>query len=56
MGKLWYAADLLKNEGDGGLEGAKTACLAVKDFIAVRHENPELAAGSTVHHDCPGLC
>jgi hypothetical protein len=44
MEKLWYAADLFRNEGDGGLDGARTACLAVKDFIAVRHENPELAA------------
>jgi hypothetical protein len=44
MEKLWYAADLYRNEGDGGLDGARTACLAVKDFIAVRHENPELAA------------
>jgi hypothetical protein len=31
-------------EGDGGLEGAKLACRAVARFIAVRHENPELAA------------
>lgn len=44
MQKLWYANELFRNEGDGGLEGAKTACLAIKDYIAVRHENPELAA------------
>lgn len=41
---LWYACETFKNEGDGGLEGAKLACRAVARFIAVRHENPELAA------------
>ncbi len=41
---LWYAADTFENEGDGGLEGAKLACRAVARFIAVRHENPRLAA------------
>ncbi len=41
---LWYASDRFENEGDGGLEGAKLACHAVARFIAVRHENPGLAA------------
>ena len=41
---LWYASETFENEGDGGLEGAKLACRAVGRFIAVRHENPGLAA------------
>ena len=41
---LWYASETFKNEGDGGLEGAKLACHAVARFIGVRHENPTLAA------------
>ena len=41
---LWYASHTFENEGDGGLEGAKLACRAVARFIAVRHENPVLAA------------
>lgn len=41
---LWYASETFENEGDGGLEGAKLACRAVGRFIAVRHENPRLAA------------
>jgi hypothetical protein len=44
MEKLYYAAKLFQNEGDGGLEGSRTACRAMVDFIGVRHENPELAA------------
>lgn len=43
MEKLYYATDLFTKKGDGGHEGAKIACLAIKDFIGVRHENPELA-------------
>ena len=41
---LWYASEVFKNEGDGGLEGAKLACHAVAHFLWVRNENPELAA------------
>ena len=41
---LWYASEVFKNEGDGGLEGAKLACHAVARFLWVRNENPELAA------------
>ena len=41
---LWYAQELFQLKGDAGLEGAKLACQAVARFIAVRHENPELAA------------
>jgi uncharacterized membrane protein YccC len=41
---LWYASETFEDEGDGGLEGAKRACRAVARFIAVRHENPRLAA------------
>jgi hypothetical protein len=44
MEKLWYANFLLEDEGDGGLEGVMIACRAMRDFIAVRHENPELPA------------
>jgi hypothetical protein len=44
MESLWYASETFENEGDGGLEGAKLACRAVGRFIAVRHENPRLAA------------
>jgi hypothetical protein len=43
MTGLWYAQELFKSEGDGGLEGAKAACRAVARFVAVRGENPELA-------------
>jgi hypothetical protein len=41
---LWYASEPFVNEGDGGLEGCKIACQAVARFVAVRHQNPELAA------------
>jgi hypothetical protein len=41
---LWYAFELFKTKGDGGREGVCTACQAAARFIAVRHENPELAA------------
>ncbi len=44
MKTLWYASETFRDEGDGGIEGAKLACQAVARFIAVRHENPELAA------------
>lgn len=44
MSSLYYASALFRDEGDGGFEGAKTACRAVARFVAVRHENPELAA------------
>jgi hypothetical protein len=40
---LWYAFHLFKTKGDAGREGVRTACHAVARFIAVRHENPELA-------------
>ena len=41
---LYYGADLFKNKGDGGLEGAKVACHAAARFIAVTVQNPDLAA------------
>jgi hypothetical protein len=41
---LWYAAEVFLKEGDGGIEGCKIACQAVARLIAVRHQNPELAA------------
>ncbi len=41
---LWYSCHEFENEGDGGLAGAKLACRAVARFLAVRHENPRLAA------------
>ena len=41
---LWYAAETFLKEGDGGLEGCKIACQAVARLLAVRHQNPELAA------------
>src|SRR3954467_15107503 len=44
MKGLWMAAENFRNEGDGGIEGAKLACRAVARFIAVRHVDPELAA------------
>jgi hypothetical protein len=44
MESLWYASEAFRDEGDGGIEGAKIACKAVARFIAVRHQNPELAA------------
>jgi hypothetical protein len=44
MEGLYYASELFKNEGDGGIAGAKTAMHAVARYIAVRHERPELAA------------
>src|SRR3954464_3071726 len=47
---LWYASETFRGEGDGGLEGAKLACHAVGHFIAVRHENPELAAPFSALH------
>jgi hypothetical protein len=40
---LYYAFTQFKNEGDSGREGVRLACHAVARFIAVRHENPELA-------------
>lgn len=43
MTGLWSAQEIFQNEGDGGLEGAKAACRAAARFVAVRHENPELA-------------
>jgi hypothetical protein len=44
MESLWYASKTFRDEGDGGIEGAKIACKAVARLIGVRHENPELAA------------
>jgi hypothetical protein len=41
---LYYAFIQFKSKGDSGREGARLACQAVARFIAVRHENPELAA------------
>ena len=40
---LYYAFTEFKNKGDGGREGVRLACQAAARFIAVRHENPELA-------------
>jgi len=40
---LYYAFTQFKNKGDGGREGVRLACQAAARFIAVRHENPELA-------------
>jgi hypothetical protein len=34
---------LFRKAGDGGKKGCKTACIAVMRYLAVRHENPELA-------------
>jgi hypothetical protein len=42
--RLYIAFTQFKNKGDGGREGVRLACEAVALFIAVRHENPELAA------------
>lgn len=44
MESLSYASELFKNEGDGGIEGARRACIAAARFLWVRDENPELAA------------
>ena len=44
MENLYVATKTFQEEGDGGIEGAKLACRAVVRFVAVRHENPELAA------------
>jgi len=41
---LWYAHQVFASKGDAGREGVRIACQAVVRFIAVRHENPELAA------------
>jgi hypothetical protein len=41
---LFYAFNQFKVKGDNGREGARLACQAAARFIAVRHENPELAA------------
>ncbi len=40
---LYYLFTQFKNKGDGGREGVRLACQAAARFIAVRHENPELA-------------
>ncbi len=40
---LWWAHEQFSKAKDGGVEGAKFACQAVARYIAVRHENPELA-------------
>lgn len=44
MEGLWYAYELFRSSEDGGVEGIKAASQAAARFIAVRHENPELAA------------
>ena len=41
---LYYATQIFQEKGDAGREGIIIACHAVARFIAVRHENPELAA------------
>jgi hypothetical protein len=41
---LNYAYLQFKEKGDGGREGVRLACQAVARFIAVRHEDPQLAA------------
>jgi hypothetical protein len=41
---LYYATEVFHKKGDSGREGIIIACRAVTEFIAVRHENPELAA------------
>lgn len=41
---LWYANHLFEEEEDAGRKGIVTACHAVARFIAVTHQNPELAA------------
>jgi hypothetical protein len=41
---LYYATQIFHEKGDTGREGIIIACHAVAQFIAVRHENPELAA------------
>jgi hypothetical protein len=43
MGKLYLAFKQYSDEGDAGRKGVSAACWAVVQFIAVRHENPELA-------------
>jgi hypothetical protein len=43
MEKLYLAFEQYSDEGDAGRKGVSAACLAVVQFIAVRHENPELA-------------
>lgn len=44
MEGLWYAQEVFKNEGDGGIEGPRLACRAVARFVGARHVSPELAA------------
>lgn len=51
MQGLWVAYKLFKEKGDGGISGCHTACHAVIRFLAVRHENPELAAAFIRMHD-----
>jgi hypothetical protein len=41
---LWYAHKEFTEKRDAGHEEVRIACQAVARFIAVRHENPELAA------------
>jgi hypothetical protein len=51
MEGLWFAHKLFKEKGDGGISGCRTACQAITRFIAVRHENPELATTFIRMHD-----
>lgn len=44
LASLYYATQIFQEKGDAGREGIIIACHAVARFIAVRHENPELAA------------
>lgn len=42
--RLWYANEVFRDEGDGGLEGCKRACAAILAFLQARMVNPELGA------------
>jgi hypothetical protein len=42
MQELFYAHDLFKSKGDGGVIGCITGCEAIIHFLRARHENPEL--------------
>lgn len=44
MENLYYAQHQFHSKGDAGREGVRIACQSVVRFLAVSHENPELAA------------
>ena len=50
----WWAHHQFSEAGDGGVEGAMLACQAAARLIAVRHENPELAAPFLSLHQALG--